>query len=205
MKYIDLSYDIYDNMTKYPGDKDIRLKCDKKYDEDGYTSYILDTNMHGGTHVDAPMHLSNNKLFINEYEIDDFCGNAVLLDVSSENIIDYKEEYSKVINENDIVVFYTGYSKLYGTKEYYDNHPVISEKLCSFLINKKIKMIGFDMPSPDREQYKIHGMLLQNNIFIVENLCNLDKVIMYKNIDIMAIPLKIKAEASLVRAIGIIK
>lgn len=205
MKYIDLSYNIYDNMPKYPGDKDITLECDKNLGDDGYTSYILNSNMHAGTHVDAPMHLTKNKLFINEYDIDNFYGRAVIIDVRNETIVHYKEGYSKIIKEKDIVIFYTGYDKWYGRKEYYENHPVISEELCLFLINKKIKMIGFDMPSPDREPYKVHSMLLKNNIFILENLCNLDKVVKYKNIDIMAAPLKIKAEASLVRAIGIIK
>ena len=40
--------------------------------------------------------------------------------------------------------------KYYGTNKYYESHPVIDEELVELFINKKIKMVGFDMPSPDR-------------------------------------------------------
>ena len=87
--------------------------------------------------------------------------------------------------------------------EYYEDHPVISKEMAEFLVRKKVKMVGFDMPSPDRSPYEIHSIFLNNNIFILENLTNLDKLIYEENFSVFAQPLKIKAEGSLVRAMAV--
>ena len=65
-------------------------------------------------------------------------------------------------------------------------------------------MIGFDMPSPDRFPFESHKMLLKNEIFILENLCNIEKLLNAKEFKIAAFPLKIEAEGSLVRAVAFI-
>ena len=71
-------------------------------------------------------------------------------------------------------------------------------------IENNIKMIGFDMPSPDRFPFESHKMLLKNEIFILENLCNIEKLLNAKEFKIAAFPLKIEAEGSLVRAVAIL-
>jgi kynurenine formamidase len=90
----------------------------------------------------------------------------------------------------------------YGEEIYYNKHPVITEKLAEFLIKKKIKMLGIDMPSPDYFPFDIHKLLLSNNIFIMENLKNLDKLIKANKFEVYAFPLKIQAESSPVRAVA---
>ena len=47
-------------------------------------------------------------------------------------------------------------------------------------------------------------MLLKNEIFILENLCNIKKLLNVKEFNIVAFPLKIEAEGSLVRAVAIL-
>ena len=83
--------------------------------------------------------------------------------------------------------------------------PVISEELAELLIKKKIKMLGMDMPSPDNGEFEIHKKLFENEIFILENLTNLNKLLYNEEIQIFAQPLKIQGEASLVRAIAVYK
>ena len=80
---------------------------------------------------------------------------------------------------------------------------MLSDELTEFLIKKKIKMLGMDMPSPDRDKYEIHKKLCENEIFILENLTNLNKLLYNEGLQIFAQPLKIEAEASLVRAIAV--
>ena len=161
--------------------------------------------MHVGTHIDAPLHMCKNKKFISEYSIDKFIGNAVLLDVRGEKVIGIKDDYYRDIKENDIVLLFTGWDSFYGKKEYYNNHPEISEELAELLIKKKIKMLGMDMPSPDNGEFDIHKKLFENEIFILENLTNLNKLLYNEEIQIFAQPLKIQGEASLVRAIAVYK
>ena len=202
MKYVDLSYDLKSEMPVYPGDIELKSNKEKEYGIDGYNIYSFFTSMHAGTHIDAPLHMYENKKFISEYPIDRFIGNAVLLDVRGEKIIGIKDEYYRDIKENDIVLLFTGWDNFYGKKEYYTNHPVVSEELAELLIKKKIKMLGVDMPSPDKGEYEIHKKLFENDIFILENLKNLKKLLYTEELQLFAQPLKIEVEASLVRAIA---
>ena len=205
MKYIDLSYDIKSEMPVYPGDMELNSNKEKDYDKDGFNLYSFSTSMHVGTHIDAPLHMGKNKKFISEYSIDKFIGNAVLLDVRGEKVIGIKDDYYRDIKENDIVLLFTGWDSFYGKKEYYTDHPVVSEELAELLIKKKIKMLGMDMPSPDKGEFEIHKKLFENEIFILENLTNLNKLLYNEEIQIFAQPLKIQGEASLVRAIAVYK
>ncbi|NLP33712.1 MAG: cyclase family protein [Clostridiales bacterium] len=201
-KYIDLSHDIVNNMPVYPGDSDVNLYQNKCLDKDGYTVFNLEIGMHTGTHIDTPMHLLDRNTFINEIPLDRFAGRGCLLDARNEKLIEYKPEYADIVNENDIVILFTNYSEFYGSKEYYTNHPVISEELADFLIEKNIKMLGIDMPSPDRYPFEIHKKLFENNILIMENLTNLEELLDVDDFEIIAFPLKIEAEASIVRAVA---
>lgn len=202
MKYIDLSHEIKNNMPVYPGDIDVNLTKEKDFNKDGYNMYSLYTEMHAGTHIDSPLHMKDNKKFISEYPIEKFIGNVALLDVRGEKIIELKDEYYKNIKENDIVILFTGWDNFYGKEEYYTKHPIVSMELVELLIKKKVKMVGMDMPSPDRNNYEIHNALFENDIFLLENLTNLNKLLYNEKIKLFAQPLKIESESSLVRAIA---
>jgi len=160
--------------------------------------------MHLGTHIDAPMHLTNDKRFISEFSLDNFYGRGVILDCRGESLVKPKKGYEELLYNKEVVIIYTSFENKYGEKEYYENHPIISLELIKLFIEKGIKMIGFDMPSPDRFPFESHKMLLKNEIFILENLCNINKLLNVKEFNIVAFPLKIEAEGSLVRAVAIL-
>ena len=54
----------------------------------------------------------------------------------------------------------------------------------------------------EENEYKIHKKLFDNDIFILENLKNLKKLLYTEELQLFAQPLKIEGEASLVRAIA---
>lgn len=202
MKYIDLSHDIKNGMPIYPGDTEVKISKENDYEKDGYNLYSIYTSMHVGTHIDAPLHMVKGNKNISEYSVDRFMGNAVLLDVRGQKEIKIKDEYYRLIKENDIVLLFTGWDKLYGKEEYYISHPIVSEELAELLIKKKIKMIGIDMPSVDKNNFNIHKKLFENDIFILENLTNLNELLYAEDLLIFAQPLKFEGEASLVRAVA---
>ena len=202
-RYIDLSQDILDDMPVHPYDDKVRLYQDKFLDKDKYVGFKLDIGMHSGTHIDTPMHLTKQETFINEIPLDRFAGRGILLDVRGESIIKFKYEYLEIIQKDNIVLLFTGHSDKYGTEEYYTHQSVIDEELADFFVHKKIKMLGMDLPSPDYYPFEIHKKLFADNILIIENLTNLSELINIKRFDIIAFPLKIKAEASMVRAVAI--
>jgi kynurenine formamidase len=204
-KLIDLSWEIYQGMPVYPGDIELELENDKRIESDGFENHNLKMGMHTGTHLDLPAHMIKSDNHVSEIELDSLSGKAKLIYSGTEEIIAYKEEYDSLIEKNDIVLIYTGFAEKYGSREYYEKHPVLSRELAQFLIDKEIKMLGFDMPSPDRFPYQIHKLLFQNDIFILENLRNLDKLLGFKSLELLVFPLKIRAEAAPVRAAALLE
>lgn len=201
-KLIDLSQVIHDDMPVYPGDDKVMLYQDKFLDKDKYVMHIIKSGMHSGTHIDAPMHLIYDETYISDIPLDRFAGRGVILDVRNESIIRLKDEYEEIVCANDIVILFTDHSKTYGTEAYYLEHPVVGNDLADFFVEKKIKMLGMDLPSPDNYPFEVHKKLFENHILIIENLTNLSQLLNTKNFDIMAFPLKIKAEASLARVVA---
>ncbi|MGM0499498.1 MAG: cyclase family protein [Bacillota bacterium] len=197
---IDLSYEIYSKMPVYPGDLEVELENDKKVNEDGYANHNLKIGMHTGTHLDLPAHMLDDQRYISDIPLAYLNGRALLFNAVGEKIITVKDKYKSLIEKDDIIIIYTGFAEKYGTNEYYTEHPVISDELAELFIKKEIKLLGFDLPSPDRSPYQIHQKLFQNNIFILENLCNLDQLPELKSFKFFLFPLKIRAEAAPCRA-----
>lgn len=200
MRYIDLSHKIDDGIPVYPGDIEVSLLQVRNLLTDKYNAYSFSSSLHAGTHIDCPMHLLQNDITIAEYPLECFVGKGCILDVRGESEIDYKAEYDEQIQKGDIVLVYTGSDKHYGNEHYYYEHPVITDKLASFLVSREIKMLGVDMPSPDFPPFQIHKLLLNHGIFIIENLTNLEKLLNVECFEVFVQPLKIYAEASLTRA-----
>lgn len=200
MRYIDLSHIIDNGVSVYPGDIEVSLVQVRSLLADEYNAFSFSSGLHAGTHIDCPMHLLQNDSTIAEYPLECFAGKGHLLDVRGENEIDYKAKYDKQIQKGDIVLVYTGLDKYYGNEHYYDNHPFITDKLANFLVSRGIKMLGVDMPSPDFPPFPVHKLLLQHDIFIIENLTNFEQLLGIKHFEVFAQPLKICAEASLSRA-----
>lgn len=91
-------------------------------------------------------------------------------------------------------------------ENYFKNNPGLSISAAKYLISKKVNLIGIDSPSIDlgkNSKFDVHHMLLKNNILILENLCNLEKI-KKSFFKLVVLPLKLKnATGSPVRAVAI--
>lgn len=199
---IDLSHLIDDQLPTYPGDSPIKLTKTKRFEIDGFTNYQLESGMHTGTHLDGPMHLTKQTKYISELPLQSFFGEGCLLDVRGEMEILMKDEYRSKIGEESIVLLYTGHDQKYGTSRYFTVQPEIHLELAKFLIAKKTKIIGMDMASPDCSPFTVHQALLNHGVLILENLTNLGSLLEVKRFEVMAFPLKIKADSSLLRVVA---
>jgi kynurenine formamidase len=189
-------------MPVYPGDRNVEILIEKSYEKDGYTLSSLISSMHAGTHIDTPSHLSESKLNMSDVDLVQCVGRGVLIDVRDRMLIELSDIQDADIREGDIVIFLSGWSKYYG-KTLYNEHPALSEETADFLVDKRIKMIGLDMPSCDHYPYPIHKILMNSKILIAENLCNCESLLELNEFQLFAIPLKIEAEASLARIFAI--
>lgn len=201
-KLIDLSQPIANDMPVYPGDRETKLYRVNRFETDHYNDFRLETCMHAGTHMDSPMHMSEKAVFISELPLETFIAKGCLLDARGDSIIRLKKEYAGEVKESCIVLIYTGYDRFYGQEKYYSEHPVIDTDLCGFLIERKIKAVGLDLPSPDKYPFPVHKALFENGICILENLTNLYRLINVKDFEVMAFPLRINTDSSPVRAVA---
>jgi kynurenine formamidase len=66
-------------------------------------------------------------------------------------------------------------------------------------------MVGMNMLGPDYDKpWVTHKILLGEEILILEDLTNLDQLLDVENFEIIALPVKFKADAAPVRVIAVI-
>jgi kynurenine formamidase len=200
--FIDLSLPLADLMPVFPGDEQPRLIKVNNLMQDGFNNFHLSTNMHTGTHIDGPMHLTQSEKFLAEIQVEQFVGAGCILDVSGNTTIFPTPKYNLLVQPQSIVVLYTGMSPLFGSNEYFNDYPTVSRELAQLFIKRQVKMVCMDSPSPDRHPFEIHKMLLENNVLIAENLTNCDKLLSITKFEIIAFPLKIQADSSVARIVA---
>jgi arylformamidase len=176
----------------------------------------LELTTHTGTHVDAPWHFNKHGRRIDELPIETFQGKGVVLDFKDfESCQPIKredlEKATPTIEEGDILLINTGWHKQYGTPEYNTKHPGIDgESVGSFLLEKKIKMVGMDTmcPEPCDEfshwSHPLHRIcLIENEIPLIENLGGDIDEVTGKRCYIIALPIKLMADAGIARVIAL--
>ncbi|MEK7096266.1 MAG: cyclase family protein [Patescibacteria group bacterium] len=204
MKFIDLSVVVNENTPAYPGDPKIKIETTGAFEKDTYNDHSVMFDVHSsGTHIDAPWHMVADGRTLDQIPIEQFIGRGRLIKVQHKTF-DFEAVKGADIQEGDIVLFQTGMSDIYGRDEYYSDRPAMPEEVANYLVEKKIKMIGVDMCSPDLEPFPVHRILLGAGILIIENLTNLDKL-NGKEFTVYALPIKLQLDGAPARVIAEIK
>lgn len=200
MRFIDLSVPINENTPVYPGDPKTKIEPMGIFDKDGYEDSYVCVGTHAGTHIDAPRHMVKGGKSLDEIPVEQFVGRGVYIKVSNKN---YNLEQVKQadIRKGDIVLFHTGMSDVYHSKEYFGDYPAITEDIANYLISKKVKVVGVDTCSADHEPFTVHRILLRNNVLIIENLTNLEQL-EGKEFKIYALPIKLEIDGAPARVIA---
>lgn len=213
MKPIDLTLTISPSIPNFPGSPKSQFITWSSIKEDGYNLELLFLSSHTGTHIDAPYHFVKNGLRLHEIPIYRFFGTAILIKIqkgkdqaiTKNDIVSFEKKY-ETIPKNSSVVFFTNWQKNLNKDYYFYSNPGLSESGAKYLASKKINLVGIDSPSIDlgkNKKFTAHKFLARNNILIVENLSNLNKI-HTKNFDFVFLPLKLKdATGSPIRAIAI--
>jgi kynurenine formamidase len=204
MKFIDLTHTISHGMHVFPGETKPSITRDVLPEDAGYVTHRLESNMHTGTHMDAPFHAKSDTITINNYKIGTFAGSAAVIDVRGLGFIAMQPEWISIFRKFEIVLFCTGYSESWSKDAYYYDYPEFDSAIASALVENGVHLAGFDSPSPDKSPFEFHSIFLSDKRFLVENLTNLEELIGIEYITFMAFPLKIEAEASLIRAVAMV-
>lgn len=207
MKVTDLTHVIYSSMPVFPGTEQPLFQKANTIEKDGFQEAKITMYSHTGTHIDAPAHMLENGLYLDDFEIDRFIGTGVVLDFSDleESSIGLEriKSYQDKINNVEFIILKTGWSKYWGDVKYYADFPVLSEEAANWLARFKLKGIGIDAISIDNINtviFPVHKIFLAKNILIIENLTNLESI-MEETFILSIMPLKNKAaDGSPVRA-----
>ena len=213
MEIIDLTLTISENLSTFPGSPNPQFIPWEKIKTDGYNLELLFLSSHSGTHMDAPYHFFEKGQTIDQIPPNRLVRNAILIKlrkhpsqaITKKDIIEFELKNEK-IPANATIVFFTGWSKNLKKKFYFEKNPGLSINATKYLASKKINLVGIDSPSIDlgsNSKFSAHNILSKNNILIVENLSNLEKI-KKKSFKLIILPLKLKgATGSPVRAIAL--
>lgn len=207
---LDLTREITTDTKVFPGSPSPKFITWNKMDVHNYHSEVIFMSTHTGTHMDAPSHFVTGVSSIDQIPVNRFISRATLIKVAkaSDELITVSEiEASGVkILEGNSIVFSTFWENELDKEYYFSHSPGLSEDAAEYLINKKVNAVCIDSPSIDRgsdSNFPVHKLLLNKEILIVENLCNLSKID-NQNFTLIMIPLKLSgASGSPIRAIAI--
>ncbi len=213
MKPIDLTLTISENLPSFPDSPVPKFIPWAKIKTDGYNLELLFLSSHSGTHMDAPFHFIKDGMKIHQIDTNRFVRDAVILklkkgpnqSITKKDIIQFEKKFGKIPNDATIIIA-TGWYKNLTKKTYFEKNPGLSSSAADYLSSKKINLVGIDSPSIDvgsNKEFSVHKILSKNNIIIVENLANLEKIKGSK-FKFIALPLKLKdATGSPIRAIAV--
>jgi len=173
MKIIDISMTISPSMQVY---KNREAKVPKiSIDSDHETGHVhesrLDMNLHTGTHVDAPLHMIAQGEKLEIYNLDQFIGPALVLDLSQvhRRVIEKEDLESFSIQDGDIVILKTANS---SSDVFEFDFVYLSGEGASYLASCGVKAVGIDALGIERDapDHPTHRVLLEKNIPIIEGL-----------------------------------
>ncbi len=215
--FIDLSHEFYDGMPgfKYKNDDgtitsfDVSIKpflthaqTRPRYQnkaEFEITEFHFHASM--GTYLDAPYHRWKEKRAIGELSLDEVILDGVVIDARNAVAGEAWSEAGR-LREVDVrgkaVLFHFGWDKFWETPQY-ENYPFLAREVIEELIARGAKLVGVDTLNIDNTrdpERPAHSRLLQNDILIVENLCNLD-ALHGKGFRFYAVPLRARGAAAM--------
>lgn len=192
----DLTHTYRDGLPGY------KKESAKTKDEDGWNASYLHLYSHAGTHMDAPRHFAVNETSIDSYTPSQLTGRAWVIRIpeTKERALLTSNVLDSILPEwkaGDSLLLHTGWGQdLYGDYDRFRNQlPRISEDLAKWCVSNGVKMLGVEPPSVADvnnlpEVTRIHEILLEGSVIIIEGLTGLENIRKDK-VDLIALPLKI--------------
>jgi kynurenine formamidase len=225
LRAIDLTQTLEEHMPNFPTHSMFFHNLWHSYEHGGRSlSYQLSMHEHNGTHVDAPAHFLDGAapdayVTIERVPVTQLLGRGVRLDchgtkagefVSKRQVQEWEGSHGPV-QAGDIVLFDFGWGAKWKLRPnnlpYLENWPGVALDAAEYLLSKSVAAIGVDTLSPDPPEAlrtrPIHPVVLEKQVLIVENLCNLEQLPDF--FLFLALPLKIRqGSGSPLRAVGLV-
>lgn len=177
MKIFDISRPLFNGLAPWPGDTAFGFELKWKIAE-GATVNVgaVTMGVHNGSHADAPFHFNEAGKTIEQMPLETYFGEAVVVDLTN----NFQRGERREITIRDLesqgelaprVLLKTG---VWNDSEIFPEWiPVIAVDVPSWLKERKVKLLGLDLPSVDPIDAKVlvnHHALAAANVAIVESL-----------------------------------
>jgi kynurenine formamidase len=221
-QWVDLSYTLEEGIPAWPTHARFGHVLYESYElGDVSRHYGLTMSEHTGTHMDAPLHFIAKgpaHYGIDKVPLERLAGRAATITapelpsgglLTVAHIREWEEKHGQ-IEEGDRVLVRYGWDQRWGTGPegtgFLEDWPGLSGGAAEYLVEQGVSLVGCDTVAVDAfgsEENPAHHTLLGNEVYIVENLKNLDKLPPF--CFFMAFPLKVKdGSGSPVRAVALV-
>ena len=225
LRVVDLSQTLEEHMPRFPTHAMFFHNLWSSYRHGGRSlHYQLVMHEHNGTHVDAPAHFlagapPEAHVTIDHVPLAQLVGRGARVDcrdlkvgdyVSAGRLRDWENQHG-ALQAGDIVLFDFGWSARWAPRPNdqpsVEDWPGVGMDVAEYLLAKKAAALGVDTLSPDPpaalSTKPIHPVVLEKQMLIIENLCNLDQLPDF--FVFLALPLKIReGSGSPVRAVALV-
>ncbi len=221
-RWVDLSHTLEEGIPAWPTHARFGRTLYESYEYgDLALHYGLTMGEHTGTHLDAPIHFVRSgpaHYGVDEVPLDRLAGRAATIDatdlgpdglLSADRIRAWEEEHGRIGVGDGVLIRY-GWEDRWATgpegRRFLDDWPGLGEEAAQHLVKRGVSLVGCDTMSIDAKasgESPAHYALLGNEVYIVENLRNLDRLPPFCLF--VAFPLKIRGgSGSPVRAAALV-
>jgi len=185
------------------------------------THHGLTISEHTGTHMDAPLHFVPEgpaHYGTDEIPLERLAGRAATIDATTlgpddllgvDRVQMWEDEHGPIERGDRVLVRY-GWDERWttgpGGRRFLEDWPGLSGEAAEYLVGKGVALVGCDTLAVDAAgslENPAHHALLGNEVYVVENLKNLDRLPPFCLF--LAFPLKIKGgSGSPVRAVALV-
>src|SRR3954463_1577500 len=183
---------------------------------------VLSILVHNGTHIDAPRHMMEKGIPIDQMPVTQFVKEGVLINVPGKgpnSVVTVKDvaESGVEIRPNTIVMINTGWTdKMWGKPGFWEQMPYLERGVAEYVANKGAAGLAIDV-FPEKPLWRgvkldpgevwiaNHLAMMQKNLPLIQFVTNLSQI-GNNRFTVVAVPLAIKGgDASPVRVVALVE
>ena len=197
LDYIDLTHVLEEQTPMFPELDPPKIKILSSIASRGCMLSSVSFISHTGTHMDAPCHFIEGGETIDAIGINRLIAHPVIIKIEPNQKNIRKEDiipHEARIDEKTVLILDTGIDKKYGTNQYLNDFPTLTDEAAVWIAKKRPAIVATDASSVDPVNAKekfIHQTLLGMNIILVECITNISLIRENFHVCIF-MPLKIK-------------
>ena len=182
MKFVDLSHPLIHGQANFPMDPKLSIMTHCTTQTLKYAMTHVSMATHQGTHLDAMSHFVDGGKTIDQMPLDWFYGEAILLRIPKApreeiTVADF-QKIEPLLQPGVKLIYETGWHRHFGQENYFSDFPSLTQDAARYLVSRQIRLLGMDTPTPSRDWYEVHHILLakEAEVVVVEGLTNLDQL-----------------------------